>query len=137
LPNYQEKFARARVSRTCFLCQSLTAHFPKISSIPSTHPHSLSSHLNPFPAIAFFTLSSIGLDLGFANHNHSPRRCAAAARRAAVVLAQFLLNDFTGCTQTIKFFVHSLPPEMSRMYFKHCFLEPVKTASGCSPLTNE
>jgi hypothetical protein len=54
-----------------------------------------------------------------------------------MVLAQFLLNDFTGCTQTINFFAYSLPPEMSGMYFKHCFFDPVKTASGCSPLTNE
>jgi hypothetical protein len=61
----------------------------------------------------------------------------AAARRAAVVLAQFLLNDLSGYTQTINFFAYSLPPEMSRMYFKHCFFDPVKTASGCSPLTNE
>jgi hypothetical protein len=29
------------------------------------------------------------------------------------------------------------PPETSRMYFKHCFLEPTNTASGCSPWTKE
>jgi hypothetical protein len=28
-------------------------------------------------------------------------------------------------------------PELSRIYLKHCFFEPMNTASGCSPLTSE